>query len=72
MFTLEDYLTSFTGSLIAHAALAVYLFVIMDVRGWRMLKKLPLLLLSPLASTLLAASLNALYPNHVEIGRAHV
>ena len=33
MFTLEDYLTSFTGSLIAHAALAVYLFVIMDVRG---------------------------------------
>ena len=64
MFTLEDYLTSFTGSLIAHAALAVYLFVIMDVRGWRMLKKLPLLLLSPLASTLLAASLYALFPNH--------
>ena len=64
MFTLEDYLTSFTGSLIAHAALAVYLFVIMDVRGWRMLKKLPLLLLSRLASTLLAASLYALFPNH--------
>ena len=64
MLTLEDYLTSFTGSLIAHAALAVYLFVIMDVRGWRMLKKLPLLLLSPLASTLLAASLYALFPNH--------
>lgn len=64
MFTLKDYLTSLTGSLIAHAALAVYLFVIMDVRGWRMLKKLPLLLLSPLTATLLAAGLYALFPNH--------
>lgn len=64
MFTLEDYLTSFTGSLIAHAALAVYLFVIMDVRGWRMLKKLPLLLLSPLTATLLAAGLYVIFPNH--------
>ena len=64
MFTLEDYLTSFTGSLIGHAALAVYLFVIMDVRGWRTLKKLPLLLLSPLTATLLAAGLYALFPNH--------
>lgn len=64
MFTLEDYLTSFTGSLIGHAALAVCLFVIMDMRGWRMLKKLPLLLLSPLLATLLAAGLYALFPSH--------
>ena len=64
MFALEDYLTSLTGSLIGHAALAVYLFVIMDVRGWRMLKKLPLLLLSPLTATLLAAGLYALFPSH--------
>ena len=64
MFTLEDCLTSFTGSLIAHAALAVYLFVIMDVRGWRMLKKLPALLLSPLTATLLAAGMYALLPGH--------
>ena len=64
MFTLEDCLTAFTGSLIAHAALAVYLFVIMDVRGWRMLKKLPALLLSPLTATLLAAGMYALLPGH--------
>lgn len=64
MFTLEDCLTQFTDFLVAHAALAAYLFVIMDVRGWRMLKKLPVLLLSPLSATLLAAGLYALFPNH--------
>ena len=57
MLTLEDYLLEFTGSLIFHAALAVYLFVIMDVRGWRILKKLPALLLSPLLATLLNVGL---------------
>lgn len=31
MFTLEDYPTSFTGSVIAHTALMVYVFVIMDM-----------------------------------------
>lgn len=64
MFTLEDYLTAFIGSLTAHAALATYLFVIMNVQGWRMLKKLSLLLLSPLTATLLAAGLYAFFPNH--------
>lgn len=54
MFTLEDYLTSFTGSLIPHAVLAVYLFVIMGTRGRCVLKKLPALLLSPLLAVLLA------------------
>ena len=48
MFTLEDYLVSFIGTLIPHAVLAVYLFVIMGTRGRRVLKKLPALLLSPL------------------------
>ena len=57
MFTLEDYLASFTGSLIPHAVLAVYLFVIMGTRGRRALKKLPALLLSPLLAVLLAAGL---------------
>ena len=57
MFTLEDYLIKFTDYLVAHAVLSVYLFVIMDVRGWRMLKKLPILLLSPLMATLLAVGL---------------
>ena len=64
MFTLVDYLTAFIGSLTAHAALAVYLFVIMDVRGWRMLKKLPVLLPSPLLASLLEAGLYALIPGH--------
>lgn len=64
MFTLEDCLISFTGSLIAHIVLVVCLFVIMDVRGWRMLKKLPVLLLSPLTATLLEAGQYALFPGH--------
>lgn len=64
MFTLEDYLIKFTDYLVAHAVLSVYLFVIMDVRGWRMLKKLPILLLSPLMATLLAVGLYTLLPDH--------
>lgn len=64
MFTLENYLTSFAGSLIPHAVLAVYLFVIMGTQGQRVLKKLPALLLSPLLAVLLAAGLYALLPNH--------
>ena len=63
MFTLEDYLTSFTGSLVPHTVLAVYLFVLMGMRGRRVLKKLPALLLSPLLATLLAAGLYTLLPN---------
>ena len=64
MFTLEDYLIQWTDFLVGHIALAVFLFVIMDARGRRMLKKLPALLLSPLTATLLAAGLYALFPNH--------
>jgi len=64
MFTLEDYWAMFADFLVGHAALALYLFVIMDVRGWRMLKKLPALLLSPLLATLLGVGLYAVFPNH--------
>lgn len=64
MLTLKDYLLEFAGSLISHAVLAVYLFVIMGTRGRRVLKKLPALLLSPLLATLLGAGLYALRPNH--------
>ena len=64
MFTLEDYFAVFADFLGGHAALALYLFVIMDVRGWQMLKKLPALLLSPLLATLLDAVLYARFPDH--------
>nr|WP_288887253.1 GHKL domain-containing protein [uncultured Blautia sp.] len=64
MLTLKIYLLEFTGSLISHAVLAVYLFVIMGTRGRRVLKKLPALLLSPLLAVLLGAGLYALSPNH--------
>ena len=60
MFTLEDYFAVFADFLGGHAALALYLFVIMDVRGWQMLKKLPALLLA----TLLGVGLYAFFPNH--------
>ena len=64
VLTLEEYLTALIGSLTAHAALAVYLFMMMEARGRQLLKKLPVLLLSPLAATLLAAGLYALFPDH--------
>lgn len=46
MLTLENCLSSFIDYSIAHVALAAYLFVITDAWGWRMLKKLPALMLS--------------------------
>ena len=64
MLTLEDYLFQFTVSLISHAVLVVYLFVIMDARGRRVVRKLPALLLSPLLATLLDAVLYARFPDH--------
>ena len=64
MCTLEDYLFQFTVSLISHAVLVVYLFVIMDARGRRVVRKLPALLLSPLLATLLDAVLYARFPDH--------
>ena len=65
MLTLEEYLTALIGSLTAHAALAVYLFMMMDALGWRILKKLPALLLSPLAASLLQVGLYVFIPGHV-------
>lgn len=64
MFTLEDYWAIFADFFGGHAALALYLFVIMDAQGRRMLKKLPALLLSPLLATLLGVGLYAVFPNH--------
>ena len=64
MLALEDYLFQFTVSLISHAVLVVYLFVIMDARGRRVVRKLPALLLSPLLATLLDAVLYARFPDH--------
>ena len=49
MLTLGEIFTIFLDTLAGHAGLAVYLFAIMDERRWRQLKKLPALLLSPLA-----------------------
>lgn len=64
MLTLEDYLFQFTVSLISHAVLVVYLFVIMDARGRRVVRKLPALLISPLLATLLDAALYACFPDY--------
>ena len=64
MLTLEDYLFQFTFSLISHAVLVVYLFVIMGMRGRRVVRKLPALLLSPLLATLLDAALYARFPDY--------
>ena len=64
MLALEDYLFQFTVSLLSHAVLVVYLFVIMGARGRRAVRKLPALLLSPLLATLLDAALYARFPSH--------
>ena len=49
-------LSACLDSTLAHAALAAYLFAVLDERSWRRMKKLPALLPSPLA----AGTLNAL------------
>ena len=64
MLALEDYLFQFTVSLLSHAVLVVYLFVIMGARGRRAVRKLPALLLSPLLATLLDAALYAYFPDY--------
>lgn len=51
MLTPAEIFDTFLDTLIGHAALSVYLFVIMDERRWDRLKKLPALLLSPIAAT---------------------
>ena len=68
MYTLEDGLIEFTGSLISHAVLVAYLFMLMGTRGRRVLKKLPALLLSPLLATLASAGL---YPLLIGCGVVH-
>lgn len=60
MVSLNYLLTVFFDTLTGHLALAVYLLAITDERVlWRRLKKLPLLLPSPLVVTLLSAGLYA-------------
>lgn len=56
MPTWREILVLFEDTLIAHAAIAVYLFTVMGKRDWR-LKKLPAFLLSPLLTTLFTPSL---------------
>ena len=59
MHSLSDFLVGFLDTLTGHLALTVYLLAVTDERAvWRRLKKLPLLLLSPLISVLLAAGLH--------------
>ena len=61
MFSPSDFLTAFFDTLTGHLALAVYLLAVTEERAvWRRLKKLPLLLLSPLVAVLLSAGLHAL------------
>lgn len=57
--TLEDILYIFLDTLGAHAVLVIFLFAVMNERGWQRLKKLPALLLSPLTAAFLDLSLQA-------------
>ena len=55
MLLLRDLLAGFLDTLTGHLALTVYLMAVTDERAvWRRLRKLPLLLLSPLIVTLFA------------------
>ena len=62
MLGLEDILYLFLDTLGAHAVLVIFLFAVMDERGWQRLKKLPVLLISPLTATALELSLRAAIP----------
>lgn len=56
----EFFLDTFWDTLTGHLVLAIYLLAVMDERAvWRRLKKLPLLLPSPLIATLLSVGLYA-------------
>lgn len=61
---LKIFINMFADSLNGHAAFAVYLFVIMDERGQNRLKKLPVLLLSPLAVSLIATAFSTGTPDN--------
>lgn len=52
-----DILEWFKDTLVAHIALAVFLFAVMGERDWRRLKKLPALILSPALTTLFSKCL---------------
>lgn len=51
------FLSGFQEFSVGHIALAIYLYVIMDERGCRMLKKLPVLVFSPALASLIHLSL---------------
>ena len=58
MPSLSDLFLGFLDSLTGHLALAVYLLAVTGERAiWRRLKKLPLLVLSPLSYILLSVGL---------------
>lgn len=60
---LQDCLITFLDILTGHAALAVYLFAVMDERMiWKKVKKLPPLLLSPIAATAFNIGLYMIIP----------
>lgn len=59
----EYILGLFQDTLVGHAAMAVFLFAVMDERRWQRLKKLPALLLSPLAAVFISLSLSAAFPD---------
>lgn len=60
MLSLSDFLDSFLDTLTGHLALTVYLLAVTEERAvWRRLKKMPLLLPSPLIAILLSAALHA-------------
>ncbi len=48
MPTLADYLFAYIDTTLGHTMLVVYLFIVLEERGWRRVKKLPMLFLSPL------------------------
>ena len=48
MLTLADYLFAYIDTTLGHTMLVVYLFIVLEERGWRRVKKLPMLFLSPL------------------------
>ena len=59
MLSLSDFFVAFLDTFTAHLALTAYLLAVTGERAvWKRLKKLPVLLLSPLIAVLLSAGLN--------------
>lgn len=64
MLSFQDFLVTFLDTLTGHIALVFYLFAVMDEHIiWKRLKRVPVLILSPLIAVVISSALNVMIPD---------